>query len=73
MNQRFSNFREACRYKVEDKQHECRECRLFIPEEKFIASPSNWGTCPFHSHAFQKFRRACYSFEPLDGESPADS
>jgi hypothetical protein len=25
--------------------------------------PSNWGTCPHHSHAFIKFRRACYSFE----------
>ena len=63
MPQQFTSFREACDHKLEDKQLECGECALFISEEAFINSPSNWGTCPFHSHAFVKYRRACYSFE----------
>jgi hypothetical protein len=64
MQQQFASFREACDYKVDDKQHECGACRLFVSEEQFIGAQSNWGTCQHHSHAFLKFRRACYSFEP---------
>ena len=63
MQQQFTTFREACDYKVEDKQLECGDCKLFISEEKFVSSHSNWGTCPYHSHAFVRYRRACYSFE----------
>ncbi len=59
----FASFKEACSHKVDDKQHECGQCKLFISEEAFIDSKSNWGTCAHHSHAFLKFRRACYSFE----------
>ncbi len=60
----FATFKEACDHKVDDKQHTCGDCKFFISEERFISSQSNWGTCPYHSHAFLKFRRACYSFEP---------
>lgn len=60
---RFATFREACSYKVTEKQFECGDCRHFIPEEQFLEIPSNWGTCLHHAHAFVKFRRACYSFE----------
>jgi hypothetical protein len=63
MEQEFASFRDACDYKVDDKQFECGDCRSFISEEKYISSKSNWGTCPHHSHAFLRFRRACYSFE----------
>ncbi len=63
MEQKFVSFREACDYKTDDKQFECGDCKLFISEEQFINSKSNWGTCPHHSHAFLRFRRACYSFE----------
>ena len=63
MDPKFATFREACDYKLNDKQHECGQCRLFISEELYIESSSPWGTCPHHSHAFLKFRRACYSFE----------
>jgi hypothetical protein len=63
MPQQFLSFREACDYKIEDKQIECEACGLFIAEERFIRSHSDWGTCPYHSHAFVKYRRACYSFE----------
>ncbi len=63
MERRFSTFREACAYKLDEKQFECGECRFFVSEEEFIAAPSNWGTCQHHSHAFLRFRRACYSFE----------
>ena len=59
----FATFKEACDYKVNDKQHVCGDCKFFISEEQFIDSQSNWGTCLHHSHAFLKFRRACYSFE----------
>ena len=59
----FATFKEACGYKVDDKEHECGDCKYFISEEQFIDSQSNWGTCLHHSHAFLKFRRACYSFE----------
>ena len=59
----FASFREACEHKVNDKQYECGDCRLFVSEESFIDTRSNWGTCQHHSHAFLKFRRACYSFE----------
>ncbi len=61
--QQFATFKDACDYKIEDKQFECGECRHFTSEEEFIHSESNWGTCPHHSHAFLRFRRACYSFE----------
>lgn len=60
----FTTFKEACDYKVDDKQHICGDCKFFVSEEQFIGSQSNWGTCLHHSHAFLKFRRACYSFEP---------
>ena len=63
MQKQFTSFRQACDYKVEDKQLECGDCKFFVSEEKFISSRSNWGTCPYHSHAFVKYRRACYSFE----------
>ncbi len=63
MHQQFADFREACSYKVDNKQFECGDCRFFISEEQFTNSPSNWGTCLHHSHAFIKFRRACFSFE----------
>jgi len=63
MDQKFANFREACHHKVAEKQFECGDCRHFISEELFVNSSSNWGTCLHHSHAFVKFRRACYSFE----------
>ena len=63
MEQQFATFREACDYKVDDKQYECGDCKLFVSEELFIEGQSNWGTCQHHSHAFLKFRRACYSFE----------
>jgi hypothetical protein len=63
MDPQFSSFREACDYKTNDKQFECGDCKLFISEEQFINAKSNWGTCPHHSHAFLRFRRACYSFE----------
>jgi hypothetical protein len=63
MEHLFTTFTEACDHKVEEKQFECGECRLFISEEEFAKSPSNWGTCLHHSHAFLRFRRACYSFE----------
>lgn len=66
MQGQFTTFREACDHKVEDKQLECGNCRHFIPEEAFLRSPSNWGTCQYHSHAFVRFRRACYSFEKVD-------
>jgi len=64
MRQEFTTFKEACDYKVDEKEHECGACKFFISEEQFVNSPSNWGTCPHHSHAFLRFRRACYSFEP---------
>ena len=67
MQQQFTSFRQACDYKVEDKQLECGDCRFFVSEEKFISSRSNWGTCQYHSHAFVKYRRACYSFEKREG------
>lgn len=63
MQQQFATFKDACNYKFDDKRQECGECRLFISEEQFIDTKSNWGTCPHHSHAFLRFRRACYSFE----------
>ncbi len=63
MKEKFAGFREACDFKVDDKQHQCGDCALFISEEQFIDAKSNWGTCRYHSHAFLKFRRACYSFE----------
>ena len=63
MPDQFSTFKEACDHKVEDKRHQCGDCRHFISEEQFIRAHSNWGTCLHHSHAFLKFRRACYSFE----------
>ena len=63
MEPQFANFKEACNYKVDGKQFECGDCRLFISEEQFLNAPSNWGTCLHHSHAFIKFRRACFSFE----------
>jgi hypothetical protein len=63
MQEKFASFREACNYKVNEKMHECGDCRHFISEEQFLNAPSNWGTCPHHSHAFIKYRRACYSFE----------
>ncbi len=70
MEQQFTSFRQACDYKVEDKQLECGDCKYFISEEKFISSRSNWGTCPYHSHAFVKYRRACYSFEKREDTKP---
>ena len=71
MQNKFTTFREACDYKLEDKQLECGDCKFFISEESFISSHSNWGTCPYHSHAFVRFRRACYSFEKrYDKEQP---
>lgn len=63
MQEKFATFREACNYKVNEKTFECGECRYFVSEEQFLNAPSNWGTCPHHSHAFIKYRRACYSFE----------
>jgi hypothetical protein len=63
MEQKFASFRDACDFKTDDKQFECGDCKFFISEEQFISSKSNWGTCPHHSHAFLRFRRACYSFE----------
>jgi hypothetical protein len=63
MERQFASFREACDYKTDEKQFECGSCKFFIFEEQFIQSKSNWGTCPHHSHAFLRFRRACYSFE----------
>jgi hypothetical protein len=64
METKFATFREACDYKVEDaKRFECGDCRLFVSEEEFISSRSDWGSCPYHSHAFLRFRRACYSYE----------
>lgn len=63
MEQTFASFKEACNHKVNDKQFECGDCRFFISEEQFLSAPSNWGTCLHHSHAFIKFRRACFSFE----------
>lgn len=63
MQEKFASFREACNYKVNEKEHDCGDCGHFISEEQFLNAPSNWGTCPHHSHAFIKFRRACYSFE----------
>ncbi len=63
MEQTFASFREACEFKSEDKQFECGDCVHFISEEQFISAKSNWGTCAHHSHAFLRFRRACYSFE----------
>jgi len=63
MQEKFASFREACNYKVNEKEHECGDCRHFVSEEQFLNAPSNWGTCPHHSHAFIKYRRACYSFE----------
>jgi hypothetical protein len=66
MPQQFTSFREACDYKVEDKQLECGDCKHFISEEQFIPAQSNWGTCPYHSHAFVRYRRACYSFEKTE-------
>jgi hypothetical protein len=63
MQHQFTTFKDACDHKVESKQFECGDCKLFIPEEQFIRTASPWGTCPYHSHAFVKFRRACYSFE----------
>ncbi|NLT65189.1 MAG: hypothetical protein GXX84_01135 [Acidobacteria bacterium] len=63
MEQKFASFVEACSYKVNEKQHHCGDCRYFISEEQFTDAPTNWGTCPHHSHAFIKYRRACYSFE----------
>jgi hypothetical protein len=68
MERSFSTFSEACSYKVDEKQFQCGECRFFVSEEEFIDSNSNWGTCLHHSHAFLRFRRACYSFEQ---EQPA--
>ena len=63
MEQPFTNFSEACAYKTDDKQFVCGDCRLFVSEEQFIQTKSDWGTCAHHSHAFLRFRRACYSFE----------
>jgi len=63
MQEKFASFSEACNYRVDNKEFECGHCRHFISEEQFISTPSNWGTCLHHSHAFIKFRRACYSFE----------
>jgi hypothetical protein len=63
MPQKFATFQEACNYKVDEKRFECGGCTHFIAEEQFLKTPSNWGTCQHHSHAFIKFRRACYSFE----------
>ena len=63
MERRFATFKEACDHKVDEKQYECGACRFFVSEEEFIDAPSNWGTCEHHSHAFLRFRRACYSFE----------
>ena len=63
MELKFPTFKEACDHKVEDKQFQCGDCRHFISEEEFIKVSSHWGTCLHHSHAFLKFRRACYSFE----------
>jgi hypothetical protein len=64
METKFARFREACDYKIEDsKRFECGDCKLFVSEEEFINSKSDWGSCPYHSHAFLRFRRACYSFE----------
>lgn len=63
MDEQFATFREACNYKIAEKQFTCGECAFFISEEQFLKSPSNWGTCRHHSHAFFKFRRACYSFK----------
>jgi len=63
MDRKFASFREACDYKVEEKQFECGDCRFFVSEQEFIDSRSDWGTCEHHSHAFLRFRRACYSFE----------
>ncbi len=61
--QQFATFKEACDFKIEDKQFECGHCKHFTSEEEFVGTESHWGTCPHHSHAFLKFRRACYSFE----------
>jgi hypothetical protein len=63
MHPQFGSFREACSYKIAEKQFECGDCRHFISEEQFVNASSNWGTGPHHSHAFAKFRRACYSYE----------
>ncbi len=63
MDAQFTSFREACNFKVDDKRFECGDCKFFISEELFVKSKSNWGTCLNHSHAFLRFRRACYSFE----------
>ena len=63
MDAQFTSFREACDFKVNDKQFECGDCKFFVSEEQFVNSKSNWGTCLHHSHAFLRFRRACYSFE----------
>ena len=60
VRQQFATFKEACDYKVDDKQHECGDGKFFVSEERFIDAASNWGTCQHHSHAFLKFRRARY-------------
>jgi hypothetical protein len=73
MQQEFTAFREACDYKVDDKQLECGECKFFISEEKFVNARSNWGTCPYHSHAFVRYRRACYSFVNKNENKEAES
>ena len=44
MRQQFATFKEACDYKVDDKQHECGDGKFFISEERFIDAASNWGT-----------------------------
>ncbi len=64
MENKFSSFKEACDHKIDEKQHICADCKLFISEEQFVQVQSNWGTCHHHSHAFLRFRRACYSFDP---------
>jgi hypothetical protein len=63
MEFKFSTFKEACDFKIDEKHHTCGDCKLFIPEEQFVKVKSHWGTCQHHSHAFLRFRRACYSFE----------
>lgn len=63
MQEKFAGFRDACNHKINQKEFECGDRRHFISEEQFSNTPSNWGTCLHHSHAFIKFRRACYSFK----------
>ena len=44
VQQQFATFKEACDYKVDDKQHECGDGKFFVSEERFIDAASNWGT-----------------------------